>query len=326
MSFSGHPSSSASCIIMYMPSVKLITLLLLFTLLLTACDGDTPSPTGISQPTTVSVVATDTPAIPPTVTPTPEPTATLVPLAARVNGEALTLAEFEAELARYQASLQETGTNLATEAQQVVIDELINQLLLAQSARQQGFTVDDSTLQARIDSLTTQLGGGQALLDWMAGHGYTEADFRQALRRSVEAAWMRDQIASGVPSTAEQAHARQILLYNSDQADQVYNLLQSGNDFAALAAEYHPQTKGDLGWFPRGYLTQPALEEAAFSLEPGQYSPVIETPLGFHIIQLIEKDPQHALTPDARLALQLLAVQNWLQQRRSESTIEVLLP
>jgi peptidyl-prolyl cis-trans isomerase C len=53
---------------------------------------------------------------------------------------------------------------------------------------------------------------------------------------------------------------------------------------------------------------------------------VIETPLGFHIIQLIEKDPQHALTPDARLALQLLAVQNWLQQRRSESTIEVLLP
>ena len=311
---------------MYMPSVKLITLLLLFMLLLTACDGDTPSPTGISHPTTVIVVATGTPAISPTVTPTPEPTATPVPLAARVNGEALTLAEFEAELARYQASLQETGTNLATEAQQVVLDELINQLLLAQSARQQGFTVDDSTLQARIDSLTTQLGGGQALLDWMAGHGYTEADFRQALRRSVEAAWMRDQIASGVPSTAEQAHARQILLYNSDQADQVYNLLQSGNDFAALAAKYDPQTKGDLGWFPRGYLTQPALEEAAFSLEPGQYSPVIETPLGFHIIQLIEKDPQHALTPDARLALQLLAVQNWLQQRLSESTIEVLLP
>ena len=116
------------------------------------------------------------------------------------------------------------------------------------------------------------------------------------------------------------------MLYNSDQANQVYSLLESGNDFAALAADYDPQTLGDLGWFPRGYLTQPALEEAAFSLPPGSYSPVIETELGFHILQVIEVDPQHKLTPDARLALQLLALQNWLQASREQSTIEVLLP
>jgi hypothetical protein len=184
-----------------MPSVKLITLLLLFTLLLTACDGDTPSPTGISQPTTVSVVATDTPAIPPTATPTPEPTATPVPLAARVNGEALTLAEFEAEMARYQASLQETGTNLATDAQQVVLDELINQLLLAQSARQQGFTVDDSTLQAAHEQPDhTTWRGGRCWTGWrgMAAKGRFSPG-AQALRRSC---LDRDQIASGVPSTA----------------------------------------------------------------------------------------------------------------------------
>jgi peptidyl-prolyl cis-trans isomerase C len=137
---------------------------------------------------------------------------------------------------------------------------------------------------------------------------------------------MRDQIAAGIGATAEHVHARQILLYNLDQANQVYNQLQTGNDFAVMAAEFDPQTQGDLGWFPRGYLTQPALEEAAFSLEPGQYSPVIETELGFHILQVIEKESQRTLTPDARLKLQLLAIQDWLSQRRSESSIEVLLP
>jgi parvulin-like peptidyl-prolyl isomerase len=160
----------------------------------------------------------------------------------------------------------------------------------------------------------------------MATNLYTEAELHQALRRAVEAAWMRDTIAAGVPETAEQVHARQILLYNSTEANQVYSQLESGNDFADLAATYDPVAEGELGWFPRGYLTQPAVEEAAFALEPGQYSTVIETPLGYHIIQVIEKDPQHSLSPDARLALQQQAVKDWLQTQRSQSTIEILLP
>jgi peptidyl-prolyl cis-trans isomerase C len=300
--------------------------MLLIVFLFAACNGEVAPPTGITLPTAQSVEVSQTPVLPPTATPTPRPTDTPVPLAARVNGEALALAEYEAELARYNASLAETGTNLATDAGQTVLDDLVSQMLLAQAARLQGFVVDDAALQARIDSLTGQLGSQQALLDWMSAHGYGEADFRQALRRSVEAAWMRDQIAAGVPTTAEQVHARQILLYNLDQANQVYGLLQSGNDFATLAADYDPQARGDLGWFPRGFLTQPALEEAAFSLEAGQYSPVIETELGYHILQVIEKDAEHTLTPDARLALQLLALQNWLQASREQSTIEILLP
>ncbi len=43
--------------------------------------------------------------------------------------------------------------------------------------------------------------------------------------------------------------------------------LQAGADFATLAYRYDPLTGGDLGWFPRGVLTQPAVEEAAFSLQ-----------------------------------------------------------
>lgn len=302
---------------------KYITVLLLIPLLLLACGENTPS---ALPPTVTLPVASETPSVPPTLTPTPEPTATPVPLAVLVNGEPLTLAEYQAELARYQAAMAEFGTNLATEAEQVVLDELVNQVLLAQAARAQGFSVDDVALQVRLDGLVAQLGGGQALADWMTAHAYSEVDFRLALRRSMEAAWMRDQIAAGVPATAEQVHAQQILLYNSGDANYVYGQLQSGSDFAELAAQIDPQTHGDLGWFPRGYLTQPLLEEAAFSLEVGKYSPVIETPLGFHILLVIEKEAQHSLTPDARLALQQIALQNWLQAQRSQSTIEIMLP
>jgi peptidyl-prolyl cis-trans isomerase C len=308
-----------------MPSIKPATLLLvLFALLITACGGEeTPPPTAASTP---SVLPSDTPAIPPTITPTPEPTATPVPLAVLVNGEPITLAEYQAELARYQASMAESGTDLAADAGQVVLEDLINLTLLAQGARAQGFVVDDTALQVRIDSLVQELGSQQALSDWMAANQYSEADFRQALRRAAEAAWMRDKIAAGIPETTEQVHARQILLYNSEDANQVYSQLQSGQDFADLAADYDPVAEGELGWFPRGYLTQPAVEEAAFSLEPGQYSTVIDTTLGYHILQVIEKDAEHSLSPDARLVLQLQAIKDWLQTQRSQSTIETLLP
>ena len=84
-------------------------------------------------------------------------------------------------------SMSDAGTELATDGGQIVLDELVGQMLLAQSARAQGFVVDDAALQARLDVLSTQLGGTGALQEWMSAHGYTEADFRagaQALGRS----------------------------------------------------------------------------------------------------------------------------------------------
>jgi len=250
-----------------------------------------------------------------------------VPLAAIVNGEPLTLAEFQGEVARFQAAQSNSGTNLATdEVSDWVLDNFIDQILLAQAAREAGFVVDEAKLQERIDTLTDQLGSPQALTDWIGAHGYNEEQFRQSLGREMAAAWMRDQIAAGVQDYADQVHARQILLYNPDQAAQVFAILQSGQDFEALAADYDPVTGGDLGWFPLGYLTAPAVEQAVFSLEPGQYSGVIETPIGFHIVQLVERDGQHPLSPETRQVLQIKTLQSWLADRRSLSDIQVLLP
>ncbi len=292
-----------------------------FCLLLAACNGEITAPTIGGGPSPTAEAPSNVPA---TETPIPTPTPTPVPLAAVVNGEAITLEEYQANLGMFPAS---SGTNLATDAQQMVLDDLVDQALLAQGARQAGFVVDDAALQARWDALANSLGGVQALNDWAAAHGFSEPLLRVALRRAAEAAWMRDQIMAGVGEVAEQAHARQILLYNSSDAEQAYAWLQSGVDFAGLAADYDPLAGGELGWFPRAYLTEAAvLDDAIFSLEPGSYTTVIETRLGFHIIQLIEKDAEHLLTPEARRMLQMQALQNWLAEQRSQGNIQVMLP
>ena len=65
--------------------------------------------------------------------------------------------------------------------------------------------------------------------------------------------------------------------------------------------------------------------QRAFALQPGQYSAVIQDDTGYHLLYVVERDPARQLSPDALLALQGLALQNWLTQKRSESTI-VLAP
>jgi peptidyl-prolyl cis-trans isomerase C len=296
----------------------------IFAFFITSCKGKPPQ-----SPLTIQ--STSTTAFTPTVTEviaTPTPAQTPVPLAAKVNGETITLEDFQAELARYKDA-SNVGTNLATkegEASQIVLDDLINQVLLAQSAVAQGYVLDDNTLQARLDELVSQVGGSQNLDKWMTDNGYTPESFRESLKRSLAAAWMRDQIITAAPETAEQVHARQILLYNSTQANEVFSQLQSGQDFTKLAKLYDPVTGGDLGWFPRGYLTEKALEDAAFSLEPGQYSQIIQTPIGFHILSVIERDPARVLKPNARLILQEQTLSTWLQQHRAQSEIQTFLP
>ncbi len=301
-----------------------LLLILIVAWLLSACKGETTSiPTILpSDALPTSTLPTDRP----TETSAP-PTSTPEPLKAIVNGAPLTLAEFEAELARFLAAQTESGTNLATEeAADWVLNSLIDTILLAQAAAQAGFVVDEASVQTRMDELAAQLGGMHALTDWSTAHGYSDAQFRQALSREMAAAWMRDQIAASVQVTADQAHARQILLYNSEQAEAVLAMLQSGQDFVDLAEDYDPVTGGDLGWFPRGYLFSSAVEEAAFNLQPGEYSEVIETPAGFHLVQLIERDPQHPLSQDALFVLQRQAVSKWLAEQRNQSNIQVLVP
>ncbi len=259
----------------------------------------------------------------PTATFTPEPpTATPIPMALTVNGDGIPVQDFNAEVQRYLTSQSSLGKTVSPEdAANTVRDDLTAQLLLAQGAHTDGFTLDDSGLQARINSLVTTIGGADALSSWEAAHGYTDQAFRSELKRAAESAWMRDKIIAAVPSTAEQVHVQQILLYNQDTAQSFLIQLNGGADFDNLASQADPLTRGDLGWVPRGYLLEPKIEEAAFGLQVGQYSDVITTDVGFHIVRVLARDPQHPLSPDAYLALQELALKNWIDGQRQQATI-----
>ena len=192
----------------------------------------------------------------PTATFTPEPpTATPEPLALTVNGEGITYTEFDAEVARYKTAQEALGKTVAeTDATSAVIEDLTAQLLLAQAARANGFTLDDAGLQTRIEALVAQIGGAENLTRWESDHGYGEQTFRSALRRAAESAWMRDKIIAEVPSTAVQVHVQQILLYNQDTAENFLIQINGGTDFDSLAERADPVTRGDLGWVPQGYL------------------------------------------------------------------------
>jgi len=262
---------------------------------------------------------TPTPSVP-SATPAP-PTPTPPPSAAVVNGEYITITEFQAELERYKAAQTALGFSFTDEdANKAVLEDMIAQVLLSQAAREENFEVTDADLQSRIDALMGQLGSADALSQWQSAHGYDDASFRLALKRSVEAAWMRDKIIAAVPTSTEQIHLRQILTYNEADAQSALTELNAGTDFNELAARYDPVTSGEEGWVPQGYLLDPKADEAVFALQTGEVSGIVATEAGFHIFKAVERG-QHNLSPDALLAMQELALQQWLAKQRETSEI-----
>lgn len=309
-----------------MPSPKMKTIIAfgLFTAILLAalsgCRAVTPQP-GDSTATPEFPAQTNTPAATPTLTPTPEPGALIV------NGESVPLSEFDAQLKQLQTADTELAkTRTLEEQRQMVLDELVDQTLLAQAAFAAGFELDESGLQQRIDKLAADLGGQAAVDGWIAANGYTSASFQSAIRRAAASAWQRDALMDTVPEAAEQVNVQQILVRSPDTAAEILRRLNAGAEFATLAAEYDPITKGILGWFPRGYLTQSKVEEAAFGLEPGAFSAAIETDFGYHIIYVLERENDRTLSVDARLALQHKAIEYWLVEQRAAATVEILVP
>lgn len=290
---------------------KFIGILLILALGLSACaSGSTPE-----------VDST------PSATSTPEPpTATPEPMALTVNGEGITVVEFDSEVARYISAQTALGVDVeSSAAASAVIDDFVAQLLLAQAARAGGFTLDEAALRARIDALAAEVGGAENLSKWQSEHGYSEPVFRSAIKRGAESAWMRDKIVSSIPGTTEQVHIQQILLYNEGTARSFLMQLNGGADFDALALDADPLTRGDLGWVPRGYLLDVAIENAAFALPVGGHSDVIATDVGFHILRILARDPARTLSPDALLALQEQALRTWIEEQRQTAEI-VLAP
>ena len=253
------------------------------------------------------------------------PTATSEPLAASVNGEGISLAFFEGEVARYKLALTSAEMILPAEEEirTIVINDLIGQVLMKQGAEAGGMVVSDDDYQQEVANLITELGGEEPLNTWMVAKGYDQAQCETALRLSIAVGWQRNQIIASVPDEVEQVHVQQIFAYTPEGAQRALTSLNSGTDFDNIAWTYDPVTGGDLGWFPRGYLTVEEVDVAAFSLAVGEYSQIIQTNLGYHIIKVLEKDGSYPLTADAKIFLQKQALTEWLKTGRDQADITI---
>ena len=286
--------------------------LLIFIGFLTACSQEI-------TPTIEQITSTSVPEVTPTAA---SPSPTFIPAAAVINGERIPLALFESEVERYRIAQEADETPITDEvsARELVLNDLINQVLLAQGARELGMTVEDSDVQERIDSLA----GEVDLAAWMTKWGYTQESLFESLKLQMLAAIQRDEIANAVPQILEQAKIQQVFAYTREGAENALISLRSGRDFNDVAYTYDPVTGGYLGWVPRGYLLVQAVEDAAFSLPVGEYSDIIESDVGYHIVMVLARE-ERAVSSDARLVLQRKALETWLEDRRASSSIEVLV-
>jgi parvulin-like peptidyl-prolyl isomerase len=156
--------------------------------------------------------------------------------------------------------------------------------------------------------------------------GFSEQSFRRLFESNLYSTKLQEALALEVSTSGEQIHARHILVATEDEAKKALERLQAGEDFAALAKELSTDTGsqesgGDLGWFARGAMVT-QFEDAAFALDAGQTSEPIQTSYGYHIINVIERDPNRALDEDALESKKASALEDWLATQRASDAVK----
>lgn len=327
---------------------NILILCLLLATLLAACNDENGTPTQSTQEapaageTSPAAVSTENSAAPvesgneqisqdPTpIPPTPTPSE---PLAALVNGQPIFLVDYENELARYQQAEAELGTS-ETNYSQIVIDVLVERELIAQAAAANGVSVSEEEVNAQVAESLEASGGAENFAAWLQSNQLTEEEFRKAIMAGLLTQKMIEIITADVPTTVEQIHARYIRVDDEALAQTILDQINSGADFVELARQYSidpsGQSGGDMGFFAAGTLFVPELEAPAFALQPGETSQVISAAHSdgsttYYILQVIERDPQRALSDNQRNILLQDTIEAWIQGLRSEAEITIFV-
>ena len=260
------------------------------------------------------------------------------------------------------------------------LDELILRQLVRQEADKRGVSVSEEELDERLTSFKDRVlvQTGKDFGRWLEETGQSEDDVKSNISFNLLLAKLvllpqdraaffeesKDQL-EGLPSNSDSAILRQIVVASKEEADAIYQELTAGAtgedgepDFFKIAEErsMDPMTGyrgGMVGWLVKGKSADPALEEIAFALKPGEISkpqriPVPESvaaqakergeevPERWRIVKLEKIAPARELTLEANaenIENMMLGdpryqyqVQDFLDGLRAGAEVEVLAP
>ncbi len=247
---------------------------------------------------------------------------------AKVNDVAITMQDLALEQAQVMTEMQRRnhpmGADRVDALKKELLETLIERELLYQKARERDLQIRNRWVERLLDELKEKIGGNNGYRSFLASVGLDEPGLKERMRRGlvVQRLLRRDVVRRIKVSEAEmqvffrqhpeyfvrreQVRVRHILIAVDDPSDvemrgrallriqAIQNMLSEGTAFAALALEHSDDPSksrgGDLGYQTRDRLI-PAFAQAAFSLQPGEVSNIVETHLGYHLIQMIDRLP-----------------------------------
>ena len=261
-------------------------------------------------------------------------------IVAKVGREIILASELEQQISQLkQLDMLQPGIT-----DRDVLEQMVETRLVIQKAREQSYTVDQDQVkrmaQQQLDQIKARFPSAEAFQSELNKAGLNQADLRNMFVEMITEERLKEQIIQNEinnrvhvteaeveefyrenkeefplrPAMDEVGIIRRTVKVSKATQDEalavmhiVNDKLHQGKDFAVLAQTYSdgPAAKngGDLGFFSRGMMLQ-EIEDAAYSLKPGQVSEVIETPQGYHLIKLVETrdDEVHVLHIMKKLA------------------------
>ena len=224
---------------------------------------------------------------------------------------------------QYETTLRLSPT-LQTSAEDTLM-ALVNFELIRQGAEELGIEVTDGEIiQELRESFTGE--GEEELTDEELLRRYNETlkylrvsseQFKEALATQVLAQKIEEHVKGEVPDVGElipHVHLQAIVVTTEEEAGNVTERLEGGEDFASLAAEYEG---GDMGWVPQGMLSL-EIEKFAFSPESGNVTKYFATVEGYSIIQVLETEEVRELEEGIREQLETSAYGYWLEVQLDE--------
>ncbi|MDO9555576.1 MAG: peptidylprolyl isomerase [Atribacterota bacterium] len=223
-----------------------------------------------------------------------------------------------------------------------ILDQLINYELFYQQAQKEKIKISNDDINLEIDKIKDNFSSPEEFDEALKANNITLVRLKEDIKRQLMINSILEETRNQISITdeelleyynenkesflePEQVHARHILVETEEEANNLLLQLKEGlTDFAELAKEKSigpsAPSGGDLGFFARGQMVK-EFEEAAFSLESGEISDVVQTEFGYHIIKCEEKKEEYSPTFEEAKE----KISNTLKYQRENEGISALI-